>query len=374
MKSLPIVSNSEMKSFRRCIEEWHLGYLERRRPILRAEALRFGTLCHIGQEHWWRSCGDIELAFSEMAKNRDTDEFHLAKARALLAGYHLRWSEEPYRVLAVEQEFKVPLINPATGHASKTFMLSGKIDAIIQMVADQSIWIVEHKSCGEDIGFGSTYWTRLTLDSQVSTYLIGAKALRTPQFPNGADVVGCLYDVARKPTQRPYEATPPEARKYTEPKSRACKWCGKKNALPPPHDNEVGEGDEMRVLSCVDGRVITDPGGRLHANMREFAETPAEYEERIAAVIAEDPDKFYQRGTVVRTEDMERDAQFDLWHTARMMREAVVAKRFPRNPDACVRWGRDCDYLGVCAGRTSIYDESRFRLALRAHEELEEVA
>lgn len=221
------------------------------------------------------------------------------------------------------------------------------------------VYVCEHKTTTSDIGLGSDYWKRLTLDAQISTYLQGARSL-------GFDPDGILYDVARRPTLRPYKATPVEERKYVEPKSRACKECKKKSPAPGPH---IEDG-----ITCVDGRIVTDPGGRLYANQRETDETPEEFAERIRADIASDPDKYYQRGFVMRIGDEERDAAYDSWVHARQIREAQLAHRWPRNVDACERYGVTCDFWPVCLGESSIDDDTRYRTAESAHEELDGTA
>jgi hypothetical protein len=43
------------------------------------------------------------------------------------------------------------------------------------------------------------------------------------------------------------------------------------------------------------------------------------------------------------------------------MREAQPFGRFPRNPDACMKWGRACDFFDACCGEASIDDPTRFR-------------
>ncbi len=70
-----------------------------------------------------------------------------------------------------------------------------------------SVILVEHKTTSEDIEITSDYWLKLMLDGQISQYYLGAKAL-------GYEVTECLYDVIRKPSMRPYSATPEESRKY----------------------------------------------------------------------------------------------------------------------------------------------------------------
>lgn len=333
---LPIITNSEQKTFRRCAREHHYGYELGIRPIDEAEALRFGSLVHVGLEAWWRAlyalqqadaAGDseahlptpLEAAIDAMAPEA-ADEYDMARAGVMMQGYDARWSDDEYEVLEIEVEFRAPLLNPATNAASRTFELAGKLDAIVRRRRDGMILIVEHKTSSEDIGVGSQYWARLQIDSQISIYFAGARSL-------GYDPGGCLYDVLAKPGLKPLRATPEESRKYTK-------------------------------------------RGDLYANQRAEDETPNEYRERLVAKVIEDPDRFYQRGEVVRLESEEREAAFDVWQTARSMREAQLARRYPRNPESCVRYGRVCSYFGVCTGVSSLEDAGRFERVENVHQEL----
>jgi hypothetical protein len=237
----------------------------------------------------------------------------------MLSGYHVRWVDSPLETIATEAEFKAELRNPASCSASRTWMLAGKIDAIVRDERG-NVWIMEHKTTSEDISLGSTYWARLQLDSQVSTYFVGARAL-------GFDPIGCIYDVLAKPGLRPKMATPEELRRY------------KKNGL-------------------------------LYANQRDTDETPEDYAGRLQDAIAFDPDRYYARGEVVRLEAEEQDAAHDMWATGKMIRQSQTSNRWPRNPDACQRYGRTCAYWGLCT-RTQTVDEFEVE---RPHTELQEVA
>lgn len=223
------------------------------------------------------------------------------------------------------------------------------------------VYVTEHKTTAYEIGSGSTYWQRLKLDSQVSNYLVGARAL-------GHEPAGVLYDVVRKVRLEPYKATPEELRKYTEPKSRACKECRKKSPAPGPHVETVDDAE----VECVDGRIVTDPGGRLYASMRAEDETPEEYRMRVRADIGANPEKYFQRGTIVRLEEEERDAAADTWAIAEQIRASQKSGRWRRNLDTCDSFGSFCAYWSVCTGEADIGDPTRFRDA-KEHEELDEV-
>lgn len=320
-RHLPIVTDSELRTFRRCMREHYLRYILGYSGIGSAETLRFGSLFHVGLEAWWRAFGHtdspLEAAIDAITPHAE-DEYDLVRAGVLLQGYDARWCDQPLEVLAVEAQFRAPLINPQTGAASRTREVAGKLDAIVRR--EGRIWIVEHKTSGEDVSTGSRYWQRLLLNSQVSMYYAGARSL-------GHDVAGCIYDVIGKPRQAPYKATPEESRKYTKQ-------------------------------------------GHLYANQRAEDETPDEYRLRLLELIAANPERYYQRADVVRLEQEERDTAFDTWQTVRAMRDAELAGRYPRNPDTCERYGRMCDFFDVCTGNASLEDPTRFVHLDNVHQEL----
>lgn len=334
-RSLRVLTNSEMKTRRRCPREHHLSYELGYRPIEDAEALRIGTLVHAGLEAWWKGAGLDDVLAD--ATQHAADEYEAAKIRVMLRGYDARWqgAHDPLDVVAVEREVYAPLRNPETGAASRTFELGMKLDVLLGRT------FVEHKTTAEEIGLGSAYWKRLQMDTQVSTYYAGAKSL-------GHDVTGCLYDVLRKPAQRPCQVPLKD--------EDGCKIVL----------DQAGE----RVRT-KDGKKWRQTGdAELGYVLQTRPETPEEYEQRLTDEVAENPDKYYQRGEVVRLESEEREAAFDTWQLAREIREAELADAHPRNPDACVRFGRLCSFFDVCTGTASLDDAARFRRLENVHSEL----
>jgi hypothetical protein len=321
---MDLLTTSRMRAYQACPRlhqyEYELGY----RLAVEAEELRFGTLWHEGQAAWWLADSARLEAGIDAIRRNSAYQFDAVKAEELLLGYDAMWSGEALTVLAVEVEFACDLRNPETGAASRTFKLGGKLDGVTLDAAERAL-IVEHKTTSKDIADGSEYWRRLQLDSQVSTYYEGARAL-------GHEPQGCIYDVVHKPTIRPYQATPVELRKYT--------------------------------------KATKDKPSALYANQHEADETPEDFRVRLRQSIVEEPGRYYRRGIVVRLEEDERDAAFDRWQTAAAIREARRAGRWPRNPDACDRWGRTCPYFDVCTRTASLDDPLRFRRAERTHEEL----
>lgn len=269
-----------------------------------------------------------------------TDPFELARAEEMLRGYSARWFEEPLEWLAVEVETDAPLLNPDTGAASRTFLLGGKLDAIARHIPTGDVLVVERKTSSEDLSPGSAYWKRLTLASQLSTYMALAKA-------SGYEPRKILYDVLGKPGIRP---------------------CG----VP------IVEDGARVVLDANGARVRTKDGKKWRETadsaqgyvLQTRPETVDEFRIRLRDVIVEKVDELFRRADVVRLADDERDAAFDAWQTAENIREGRKASRFPRNSDACIRYGSPCTFLPVCAREASLEDPTRYRRVENVHEEL----
>ncbi|MBA3841072.1 MAG: PD-(D/E)XK nuclease family protein [Actinobacteria bacterium] len=320
---------------RRCPREHRLSYELGYRAIEETEALRFGTMWHVGLELWWQGAG-LPKAI-DVAAAGAVDEYEAAKLRVLLRGYHARWESERlgFRVVAVESEFRAPLRNPRTGAVSRTFALGGKMDVLFESS------FMEHKTTSQEIGLGSNYWRRLTLDPQISTYYAGAKAL-------GHEVTSCLYDVIRKPGLRPAQVPLVDADGVKIVLSLA--------------------GERVRTKDDKKWRETGDTAQGYVLQTRP--EMPGEYEERLTEEVAAHPDRYYQRGEVVRLEHEEKEAQFDAWQLARSIRESELSGAHPRNPDACLRYGRVCSYFDVCCSTASLDDASRFQRVDNVHQEL----
>jgi hypothetical protein len=295
------------------------------KPISGAEALRFGNLVHEGLEAWYNNFWQggavaYEAASEAVAKGSPkakADAYQQASALAMIQQYALRWGNEPMTVVAVEQQFEIPLVNPDTGGTSKTWKLAGKIDAIVEIGG--KLYIVEHKTTSDDLAPESRYWAKLGIDGQVSGYYMGAKAL-------GYDVVGCIYDVLKKPTLRPSKATAEADRKFTK-------------------------------------------GGELYANQRLNDESIEEWSARLNAEISNHT-KYFRRLDVPRTDGDMIEYLADMWSVGREIAEAQSAGRWPRNPRSCDVYS-GCPYFDVCAGGDSIENPVRFERG-PIHPELQE--
>lgn len=340
---MELLSNSRTKTARACMRLHFLRYDQGWASISEAPALRFGDLFHRGLAAWWLapSTGRLDPALTAMSG--EADPFERAKAEALMIGYDARWAQDfSLETLEVECEFRAPLRNPETGRASKTWALGGKLDLVVR--SSGRVLGGEHKTASDDITPGSPYWLRLRMDSQISIYYDGASAL-------GHQVEGFMYDVIGKPALRP-------------------------SAVPVLDENGV-----KIVLDASGSRVRTKDGKKWRETassadgyaLQTRPETPEEYRDRILAAIAANPAAYYQRGEVVRLESELAEARSDLWQTAQAIQTARRTGQYPRNPDACVRYGRTCEFFEVCASQASLDDPTKFRRLESVHPELKEV-
>lgn len=375
-RRLHLLTSSRLRTAQECPRRHLYRYDLCRTPYGTSRASELGTAVHAGLEAWWVAIREGAEKYALPSAVRAAEDaspfdepFTLAMIRALVVGYDAAWSEwaATVEVLGVEVPFSTELTHPVTGVVSSTWRVAGKIDALVRL-SDGRVAIIEHKTTSMDASAGSDYRRKLTLDPQVSTYFDGAEAL-------GLKADLCLYDVLRKPSIKPLLATPEEDRIYSQPKSRACRECKKaeKNRAPLPH---IEDG-----LSCENGRISTDPGGKLRSNQREHDETATEYEKRLTDAIIADPHKYLLHAEIVRS-DEEREAHaWALWHAVRQIEDTRRAYResgcdaraVPQNPGACLTRGR-CDFLDVCEGTASVTDDARFKALETAHPELPELS
>jgi hypothetical protein len=121
------LTQSSLKTWRACPRRYEHRYVDGRVPRAEdGEALRMGRSIHDALESLFlgKSVDDCLTALDS------SDIYEYAKSAAMVAGYVEYWGR-PSNVIGTEVEFCVPLRNP-DGSASRTFVLRGKIDAIVE--------------------------------------------------------------------------------------------------------------------------------------------------------------------------------------------------------------------------------------------------
>jgi hypothetical protein len=345
-----LLTNSRAKTFRDCALRHHYQYVLGYLPRATSHPLWFGDVAHRALQAYWecrRDGGPDALEAALSALPADADAFDLARLRVMLTAYAVAWDREDVEVLAVEQEFTLPLLNPLSGAASRDWQLAGKIDLVLRYAADGRTVIVEHKTSSQDVSPGSDYRRRLTLDTQVSQYVMGGESL-------GYAVDAIVYDVLRKPKLEPLLATPPEKRQYT--KGKPARPARPATAKRP----------------AVEAQPEEPP--RLYAGQREADETPAEFAERLAAAVAEDPGSYLERVELHRFEDERARFAVDVWKLAQQIGLTTQLELATANPGACFAHHGRCFYLPVCERTASLDDPHLYHRPASPHAELSTAA
>ena len=255
-----------------------------------------------------------------------------AKARGLMAGYHLRWQNQEYTAISVEETITADLYNPTTGARSRTFMLGGKMDVRGELNG-QSV-VIDHKTTSDDIADpNGTYWRQLIIESQLSHYLL-------LEWLNGRKPDNAMWDVIRKPSISPRQLTKAEQKEITFDK----KWFGAQLS------------DEQIAEAMSTGR-----------------ETMDLYEYRlIHDCTAERPDRYFQRRTIPRLDSEIFEYAGEVWDHGQDMIIARRENRNPRNSGSCMAYGTPCQFLGVCSGYDNI-DSDKWQRSAWVHPELVQI-
>jgi hypothetical protein len=323
-----LYTHSSSKSYRTCNYQYLVQYVWGYRTVKQAKALVFGTLIHKCLEAYWlaRKAKQAEPIHAAMAvlvqASVDMDPYERMRVKVMLITYAVVWSFIECEVLGVELQFRHSLLNPQDLKASEIFERSGKIDLILRIGTD--VVVVEHKTSSEDVGPGSDYRTRLTLDEQVSFYYAGAKALGfKPDY--------VIYDILKKFTEKPRLATPVDKREYvTDKKTKQT---------------------------------------RLRANQRLTDETPQEYGKRLADAATPDPEQYIHRVKIVRMQKERIKFALNVWQQSRLMETSLAQGLWPKNSDACFK--NRCSLIPHCYQGARLEDDKLFTKLDMLHPELE---
>lgn len=264
-----------------------------------------------------------------------------AKSHALF----LAWVEafhpvlESHDVMEVESEFTFPLLNPETEAPSKTFVEAGKIDGVLRDRRSGTFKVLEHKTTSDSVEPDSNYWPRLAMDSQISKYILSLNS-------RGLDVSTVIYDVIRKPAQRP-----------------------KGIAL-------LDDDGVKIVLDRAGNRVRTKDGKKFRESgdteqgfvLQTRLETPEEFHCRVLSELRSDIGGYCSQREIPRSESDLLEYMRDAWALSQQILYFRRVNLWPRNPSACTAFGT-CEFFDLCAGRASV-DGIRFDRKPKRHAEL----
>lgn len=324
---MKLLTNSSMNTSA-CLRRYYYAYENGLRKIEDALPLRVGTIVHDMLDR--RAKGErVAQLIHEIPPMFDEEQQDIAyMIRALLVCYDFRWADmdSDMTVIASEIPFEIPINNPDSTGASKTFRYAGKIDKIVR-IGDKT-YVMEHKTSASAVTPGCDYIKRLAIDSQVSLYWLAASEL-------GYDVAGVLYDVLRKPLHRPKKLTQGDTKRFYDTGKYPDVETG-------PYDFDV----------CLRGMTVNGvtpemwPGAK--SGTFAIRETPEMFEARLCQTIMTDPeDSFFCRMPIPRTEADLRETQYELWQTSQLLRECKTRNIWPKRTSQCVGFGV-CPYFDIC--------------------------
>lgn len=326
-----LLTHSRQDCFKVCRKRHEFAYELAIRPRLDSKALRMGSAYHSGLEAFGKGGSLTDAVEAVRASYGNCPEqfglqdwlMECETVARLVCGYEWRWRNEPLKNVATEQSFELPLLNPATGAASKVFHLAGKIDGIVEETGGRLL-VKESKLYGDDIGMESDLWKRMRFDHQVSLYVVAARRLGYP-------VEGVLFDLGRKPTIQT-TAVP------------LLDELGCKIVLD-AHGERVRTGNKL-------WRQTGDKEKGYTLQTRPM--TVEEWGDKLNNDIAERPDFYYARHEIARLDQDLDEFQAELWDIQTTLREAQRSGRWYRtaNKNTC----GFCPYFNLCA---SGFDASR---------------
>lgn len=264
-----------------------------------------------------------------------------------LCGYNWQYVDDDYEIVAEEIQFRLPILNPATGRALPNVVLQGRIDKLVRS-PNGIYYIDEHKSTGKSVDSDSTFWSHLTLDTQTKLYPYAAQRLQLAgeleQYgikPIDPLIRGVRYDAWHKPGISPKKLTQADSKKLVE----TGEYLGEKfNVTCPPDANGP----------VLDGEVLdTTPGAKEGA----FAvrETPEMFGTRLLADIVERPEFYFARRDISRTDAELKAFEWDIYNIYKTIKFMDKNNRWWTNEQQCEATFR-CPYTSVCYNNIKVDD------------------
>jgi PD-(D/E)XK nuclease superfamily len=331
MSVAPMVSTYSMWSlFRNCRKAVDWRYLQQLVPLQRDHNLHFGSLIHecLLAWHQRRDLTEVLALIGQKCPNRISDEgqrrdCHLATA--MMTAYAARYAAEDFEVIALEKAFEAPIINPATGAASRSFTLAGKVDGIVRIAGDY--FVLEHKTASQIDG---DYLERLWTDFQITLYA------HYIEQTVGIPITGILYNVLVKAKL------------------------------------QQGKGETEEEFQARRAELLAKSKTGKTAAKRKQPESDDEFQERLAEKYA-DPAMFH-REMLYLSRDRFDVLRSELWELTQAFLEARRRGVFYQNTAFCFNYQRPCAYFALCRSNGNPNVIENFYQRVAPNEELREAA
>jgi PD-(D/E)XK nuclease superfamily len=239
----------------------------------------------------------------------------------MMTGYSTRYPQEEFEIVALEKTFEGAIINPATGAASRSFVLAGKVDGIVRIGGDH--YVLEHKTAAT---IDADYLERLWTDFQISIYS------HYVEQALGIPITGVIYNVLGK-------ARLQQSKGETEEEYQARRA-------------------ELLAKSKI---------GKTTAK-RKLPESDDEFQARLVAKYA-DPEMFH-RERLYLSRDRFEIPRSELWELTQAFLDARRRGVFYQNTGFCFNYNRPCAYFPICRSNGNPNVIENFYAIEAPHEEL----
>ena len=290
--------------FRNCRKAVEWRYLEQLVQLTRDRNLHFGSLIHECLQTWHqrRDLAEVMAQVDRLCPNRLQDEnqrrdWHLAVA--MMKAYAAHYAADEFEIVALEKTFEGPIVNPATGAPSRSFVLAGKVDGVVRIGGDY--FVLEHKTAAQ---LDSDYLERLWTDFQITIYSYYVEQTM------GIPITGILYNVLVK-------AKLQQSKGETE-----AEYQGRRAEL-----------------------LAKSKTGKTTAK-RRMPETDEEFQQRLAEKYAEPA--MLHREMLYLSRDRFEILRAELWELTQAFLDARRRGVFYQNTAFCFNYQRPCPYFALC--------------------------
>ena len=221
-------------------------------------------------------------------------------AKAMMTVYDRLYKNDDLEVVCLEKRFTGPIVNPATGAISRSFMMAGVVDGVVRKSGEN--FLLEHKTASQIDG---SYLEKLWTNLQILIYW------HYIQRELNITISGVIYNILVKPKLKQREG-------------------------------ETEEQFEIRKAELA----RKNKSGRSSAQ-RRMPETDDEFQARLQAKCAE-PGMFHREMLYFSQEQLDQTLA-DIWEITRQINDAHRRGVFVRNTANCFQYGKACPYYSLCA-------------------------
>jgi len=158
---------TSVNTFLRCKKKYYYRMFKHLTTTTMSPALLFGLAIHAALEEYYNT-GKMTDGITRFLKDYPEPELGetlrtVENGVKLLEGYATVYPQEPFKILAVEAGFVVPI------QGDITILWGGRLDTLVEW--DGALYVLEHKTCSR---LGGSYFKQFSPNMQPTSYTFGA--------------------------------------------------------------------------------------------------------------------------------------------------------------------------------------------------------